>query len=328
MDTQITNPVLVFIETTPEGTPKSTAAGLIGAAALVGTPVAIVITAPGTEADLPSQLGNLGAQYVVQAESELVTTQLGAAQTAAVAEAVRAFQPVAVLLPNTTDSSEVAGRLAIRLNGSVCADAVGLRFADGEVIAQHFVFGGDYTTESTVDGGPLIITIRSGAIAHRAESVASPIVTVLEAAAANTGATILEVRPAIVSGDRPPLNAAKSVVSGGRGLGSTEGFVLAEQLADALGAAVGASRAAIDAGYTSADRQVGQTGTTVSPDLYIALGISGAIQHKAGMKTSKTIVAIDKDADAPIFEVADFGIVGNAFDVVPKLLEELSSRRG
>lgn len=328
MDTQIMNPVLVFIETTPEGAAKSTAPGLIGAAALVGTPVAIVVTAPGAGAELPAQLASLGAQHVIQAESALVSSQLGAAQTAAVAEAVRVFQPVAVLLPNTTDSSEVAGRLAIRVNGSVCADAVGLRFADGEVIAQHFVFGGDYITESTVDGGPVIITIRSGAIAHRAEPVSSPIVKVLEAAASTTGASILEVRPALVSGDRPPLNAAKTVVSGGRGLGSAEGFALAEQLADALGAAVGASRAAIDAGYTSADRQVGQTGTTVSPELYIALGISGAIQHKAGMKTSKTIVAIDKDADAPIFEVADFGIVGNAFDVVPKLLEELSSRRG
>ncbi len=204
-------------------------------------------------------------------------------------------------------------------------DAVDLQPGDGGPVAEQSIFGGSTIVHSRITKGTPIVAMRPNAVAPEPETGAAEI----SAVSLSTEATGAKVTNRVVAerGERPDLTEASIVVSGGRGTGGSEGFQVIEQLADAMGAAVGASRAVTDAGWYPHQFQVGQTGKTVSPQLYMAIGISGAIQHRAGMQTSKTIIAVNKDPEAPIFELADFGVVGDLFKVVPQLLEEISKRK-
>lgn len=319
--------ILALVELTSSGKLSSTTPSLLAAATKLGTPVAVVVTAPGSGAALVSELGALGAAHVVVAESSAAHTALTTPAVAALEAAINKQKPAAVLIPNSIDGREVAGRLAVRTNTTVLVDAVDLANGKDGIVATHSVFGGGFTVEAQTNGGLTIATVRQGSPDGRT-SVASPGVSTISIDVdASTAGVIDSTNAHESNSSRPELRGAERVVSGGRGLGSAEKFVLVEQLADALGAAVGASRAAVDAGYIAQSHQVGQTGVTVTPQLYVALGISGAIQHRAGMQTSDTIIAINKDGDAPIFDVADFGVVGDVFTVVPQLIAAIEARR-
>jgi electron transfer flavoprotein alpha subunit len=313
--------ILVLVEHV-DGTPKKVTYELLTMARSLGEPAAVFVGRGYEQAK--DKLAEYGATTVYVAADEELENYLVAPKVDVLAQVVNDAKPAAVLIPSGADGKEVAGRLAVRLGSGVITDAVGV---DSGLVAQQSIFGGATLVKSSVTTGTPIITVRPNstppepAPAQPTEQQVS--VTLSDASRA---AKILDRVTEKKSG-RPELTEAAIVVSGGRGLGGGENFALIEQLADALGAAVGASRAATDAGWYPHQNQVGQTGKTVSPQLYIAVGISGAIQHRAGMQTSKTIVAINKDSEAPIFELVDFGVVGDLFQVVPQLVQEIEKRK-
>ena len=315
--------VLVLVDHV-EGEVKKATYELLTAARALGEPSAVVVGAAGTAGKLVDGLKAHGAEKIYVAETD--RADFLSPQVDVLAALVAAKSPAAVLIGVSADGKEIAGRLAVRTDSGWLNDVVAVTAGDGGVGVTHSVFGGAFVAAAKANTAHPVITVRPGSVEIEAVAGAGAEESVEVPAASGRGATA-QAREPITGGDRPELTEASVVVSGGRGVGSAEDFAVVEGLADALGAAVGASRAAVDSGYYPHQFQVGQTGKTVSPQLYIALGISGAIQHRAGMQTSKTIVAVNKDPEAPIFEIADYGVVGDLFQVAPQLKDEIVKRK-
>jgi electron transfer flavoprotein alpha subunit len=316
--------VLVLVDHVDGQVRKSTFEALTAAARL-GEPAAVFVGA-GAQAAAEA-LGRYGATKVYAVESAEVTDHLVAPVAEVLAALVEQTSPVAVLLPASNDGKEVAGRLAIKTSSGLVTDAVDLTPAEGGgVQTVQSVFAGSYTVTSVITQGCPVVTLKPNSIPVQEAGGPAPAVEQVDVAVSDVAkaARITERKEKAASG-RPSLTEAAIVVSGGRGTGGDFGPV--EAFADSLGAAVGASRAAVDAGWYPHSSQVGQTGVSVSPQLYVAAGISGAIQHRAGMQTSKTIVAVNKDPEAPIFELVDYGIVGDLHTVLPQATEEIGERQ-
>lgn len=269
--------------------------------------------------------GEYGVSAVLRPSAQDLDDYLVAPKAAYLAAAAQSTGATTVLLDNSPEGKEIAARLGIRLNAGVITDVVAV---DPDGTAHKSVLAGSYNTACKTTTPVSVLTLKANNVVP--EPAAAPgtpeTVTVDVPVGSTEAAARITAREQKVASGRPDLTDARIVVAGGRGLDGDFGPV--EELADALGAAVGASRAATDAGWISHDAQVGQTGKTVSPQLYISAGISGAIQQKAGMQTSKVIVAVNKDAESPVFEIADFGIIGDVFDVLPQATEEIKKRKG
>ena len=275
--------------------------------------------------DVAAAFGEYGVSTVLLPSAEDLDDFLVAPKAAYVAAAAEHTAASVVLFDNSPEGKEIAARAGIRLNAGVITDVVAV---DADGTAHKSVLAGSYNTACKASTAVSVLTVKANNVVPEPAAAPTPLETVTVEVPADSTATAARItaREQKVASGRPDLSDARIVVAGGRGLDGDFGPV--EELADALGAAVGASRAATDAGWISHDAQVGQTGKTVSPQLYISAGISGAIQQKAGMQTAKVIVAVNKDAESPVFEIADFGIVGDLFDVLPQATAEIKKRKG
>ena len=318
--------IVVFIDQVDlPGLLHPTSQQLLTLARAAGEPVAVV--AGPVSADLAADLGAYGVSRVLHSEQSELADYLVATKADLVAQAAAAVSASAVFVDNGPQGKEIAARVGVALNAGVITDAVGVDPDAGSLVVHKSVLAGYYMVAARARSAVAVVSVKSHSVEAAPAAVATaPAVERLEVAfaPASLGARVVQRTPRAASG-RPELEDARIVVAGGRGLDGDFGPV--EELADALGAAVGASRAATDAGWIPHTAQVGQTGKKVSPQLYISVGISGAIQQKAGMQTSKVIVAVNKDPESPIFEIADFGIVGDLFKVLPQAVEELKRRR-
>jgi electron transfer flavoprotein alpha subunit len=294
---------------------------LLTLARRLGEPVAVVFGE--TDETMAKALAEYGATRVLSVSDPAINDFLVAPKAEALAQIAESVQPAAILITSTPEGKEIAGRLAVKLGSGLITDATDIA-ADGTT--TQTVFAGNWTVTAAVTHGVPVVTVKPNAVtpevAPTEPATEQVAVTISDAA---KSARIVNSEPKQSSG-RPELTEAGVVVAGGRGTGGE--FAGIEELADLLGGAVGASRAAVDAGWYPYAYQVGQTGKTVSPQLYIAAGISGAIQHRAGMQTSKAIVAVNKDAEAPIFALADLGVVGDLHKVLDSVIAEVKKRKG
>ncbi|MGW2116808.1 electron transfer flavoprotein subunit alpha/FixB family protein [Streptomyces zhihengii] len=317
--------VLVFVDHV-DGAVRKPTLELLTLARRIGEPVALAVGA-GAE-QTASVLAGHGAVRVLTVDAPEFAEYLVVPKVEALQAAVEAVSPVAVLVPSSAEGKEIAARVAVRIGSGLITDAVDLEAGEQGPVATQSAFAASFTTKSRVSKGVPVITVKPNSAAVEPAQAAGAVEALSVSFSERAAGTKVVARTPRESTGRPELTEAAIVVSGGRGVNGAENFAVIEALADSLGAAVGASRAAVDAGWYPHTNQVGQTGKSVSPQLYIASGISGAIQHRAGMQTSKTIVAINKDAEAPIFDLVDYGVVGDLFDVVPQLTEEINTRKG
>ncbi|MGH3413149.1 MAG: electron transfer flavoprotein subunit alpha/FixB family protein [Marmoricola sp.] len=302
---------------------------LITIARRLGEPAAVFIGAADKADAVAEAVKKYGAAKVYAVDDADIKGYLVAPEVDALEQLAKQADPAAILVPSSADGKEIAARLAVRLESGLITDAVDVEAGDSSdaaPVTTQSVFAGNYTVKAKVTKGTPIVTVKpNAATPEEAEGAAA-----VEQFAATVSddakkAQIVASQPREKSG-RPELTEAAIVVSGGRGTGGN--FDEVEAFADALGAAVGASRAVVDSGWKPHAFQIGQTGKTVSPQLYVANGISGAIQHRAGMQTSQNIVAVNKDEEAPIFELVDFGVVGDLHTVLPAATEGINKRKG
>ena len=314
--------VLVLVDHA-DGAVKKPTYELLTLAKRLGEPSAVFIGSGDKGAEVAEKVKAYGAEKVYVVDDAEIKGYLVAPKAEVLQQIAEKASPAAILIPSTVEGKEIGGRLAIKLRSGLITDAVDVQ--EGPVTTQS-VFAGNYTVTAKVTEGTPIITVKPNSTAPE-ESAGAGTVEEFAASISDSAkkAQIVASQPRQASG-RPELTEAAIVVSGGRGTGGD--FSPVEALADSLGAAVGASRAAVDSGWIAHSFQIGQTGKTVSPQLYIAAGISGAIQHRAGMQTSKTIIAVNKDEEAPIFELVDFGVVGDLTKVLPAASEEITKRKG